>query len=49
MGHYPVFLDCLESLDEESLCPISGNNVPVLMDDKAVCFLKFEEMVIERS
>jgi hypothetical protein len=38
-SHYPVFLDCLEwlgPLGEEALCPSSGNNGPVLIDDQAV-------------
>ncbi|KAN0111264.1 hypothetical protein V8E52_008744 [Russula decolorans] len=35
MGHYPVFLDCLEWLGEEALRPSSGNNVPVPMDGQA--------------
>jgi hypothetical protein len=39
MGHYPVFLDCLEWLGEEALRPSSGNNVPVPMDGQAVCLL----------
>jgi hypothetical protein len=34
---------------EKRLCQGSGNNGPVLMDDQAVCFLYFEEMVIECS
>jgi hypothetical protein len=39
MSHYPVFLDCLEwlgPLGGEALCPSSGNNGPVLMDDQEV-------------
>jgi len=49
MGYHPVFLDCLGQLGEVALCPSSGNNVRVLMDDQAICFLSFEEIVIEYS